>query len=123
MKRALALLLCAGPFACGGPRAGASCKTNGYACQDNANALECRSGTWVVLPCYGDGGCTVAASQVSCDMSGDNAGDLCATSAEGKGMCSASGKATLECRSGVLAQTGTCSSCTVDSGGQLVCSP
>jgi hypothetical protein len=53
-------------------------------------------------------------------MSGDKAGDACASTAEGKGLCAAGGTATLECRGGVLVQTNTCVSCAV-SNNQVVC--
>src|SRR5580704_9864610 len=79
--------------ACGSAKAGASCSQSGFLCQDPQNALECRVGTWLDLPCRGPAGCTVASGTVSCDMSGDQAGDACASTAEGKGLCTTAGTA------------------------------
>jgi hypothetical protein len=62
----------------------------------------------------------VANSAVSCDMSGDKAGDACASTAEGKGLCASGGTATLECHGGILVQTNSCVSCAV-SNDQVVC--
>ena len=106
---------------CGGPVAGAACNKAGFACQDASSALECRVKKWTVLPCRGTGGCLQTGDTVTCDMNGNYPDDLCASTAEGKGLCNATGTATLECRLGKLEQTNTCSTCTV-SGGQVVCS-
>jgi hypothetical protein len=109
-------------FACGGPKAGDSCNQTGFLCADDANALECRVGTWTQLPCRGSGGCKRDGSIIRCDMSGNQAGDTCASTAEGKGLCNSTGTGTLECRNGVLVATNTCKTCTV-SGEQVVCTP
>lgn len=107
-------------LACGGPSAGDGCSKTGFLCQDVSTALECRAGKWTALPCRGPQGCTKDGDAVKCDMSGDQAGDYCASTAEGKGLCTVQGTATLECRQGTLVQTNTCTSCTV-SGDQVQC--
>ena len=108
--------------ACGGASVGGSCNTDGLACEDSSNALECRVGTWRALPCRGPGGCKVSNSKVTCDMSLNHEGDACAASTEGQGICDPSGTAALTCRSGTLVKTNTCSSCTT-TGDQIICQP
>ena len=49
-------------------------------------------------------------------------GDRCASSAEGKGLCTSDGKGTLECRSGILVKTNPCTSCGVMND-QVICTP
>lgn len=107
-------------LACGGANAGDDCDQTGFLCQDASNALECRVGKWTVLPCRGPGGCSKSGETVKCDMSGNQVGDACASTAEGKGLCNSNGTATLECRQGALVQTNTCATCTV-AGDQVVC--
>jgi hypothetical protein len=98
---------------CGTPKAGDTCNTTGFFCFDPETALECRGGAWVSLPCKGSGGCSRDADLIRCDMSGNAAGDNCATSAESKGLCSHDGKSTLECRDGKLVKTNSCTSCQI----------
>ena len=114
-----ALLLLAGCGARG--VAGEACTKTGFVCQDTSTALECRDGTWMALPCRGTGGCTESSGSILCDMAGNLAGDGCASTSEGKGLCSGDGRATLECKSGSLVATNACSSCSV-TGDQVVCS-
>jgi hypothetical protein len=93
-----------------------------FECEEPATALECISGTWSALPCRGPGGCTNMAATVRCDISANEVGDRCASTAEGRGLCSKDGKGTLECRQGVLVKTNVCRSCTV-TGDSVVCQP
>lgn len=106
--------------ACGGAQAGESCDQTGFLCADATSALECRVGKWTTLPCRGPAGCARSGDIIRCDMSGNNENDACASTAEGKGLCTANGTATLECRQGTLVKTNTCTSCTV-SGDQVAC--
>lgn len=106
--------------ACGSPSAGDGCDQAGFLCADATAALECKGGTWTLLPCKGADGCKREGDIVKCDMRGNVAGDECASTAEGKGMCSSTGKSTLECRQGKLVETNTCSTCTVV-GDQVQC--
>lgn len=126
MKRLpLALLALVGSFlfsSCGGPGSGDSCDGGDYVCQDDAQALECRNGTWRALACRGPLGCRELADSVRCDTSLNQEGDGCSSGAEGKGVCSPNGNALLLCRQGVLVKTSDCSSCTVQDN-QAVCQP
>ncbi len=109
--------------ACGGtPKAGDKCDTTGFLCADGSGALQCKAGSWVNLPCRGINGCKRDADKIKCDMEGNIAGDPCASTAEGKGLCAPDGKSTLECRDGVLVKTFDCRSCAVMSD-QVVCTP
>lgn len=107
-------------FGCGGAKAGESCDQTGFLCADNTAALECRLGKWTTLPCRGIAGCSESDGTIRCDMSANQENDACASTSEGKGLCTVDGRATLECRQGVLVRTNTCTSCAV-SGDQVVC--
>jgi hypothetical protein len=123
MNRSLPpLLLAALLLAACGPSAGSSCRGGGYVCSDEKEALECRSGTWRALPCKGPLGCVELEGSIRCDMSGNVAGDACALSSEGRGLCSASGTALLECRMGVLVEIRQCSTCSM-SNTRVICEP
>lgn len=123
MNRFLAILSFVGFLAlsgCGGPKSGDSCNVSGYVCDSETEALECRQNTWRTLPCRGGLGCSESSGSVRCDTSTNVAGDNCALSAEGRGICRADGLAVLECRMGVLVETETCRACAA-SGSQIVC--
>lgn len=124
-RRGLALValawLAAATLACGG-KAGGACSQTGFVCEGKGAALECIDGVWVSLPCRGALGCRREGDVVRCDMSANQEGDGCASSANGRGMCTQDGSAVLECREGTLLKTRTCSSCAV-SGELVVCSP
>ncbi|AGC45960.1 hypothetical protein [Myxococcus stipitatus] len=107
---------------CGGPKAGDDCDGGGFVCQEAVLALECRSGTWREVPCRGPLGCRESDDAVRCDTSGNDAGDACASSAEGRGLCRRDGKAVLECRQGVLVETASCVSCVVQNS-EVTCQP
>jgi hypothetical protein len=117
MNRPFALLLLTGSLmlsACG-PTLGQPCEGGGYVCGDEAQALECRDGKWRALPCRGAEGCLEQGRTVRCDMTGNVAGDACAFSTEGSGLCTADGKGVLECRMGTLVRVRECSTCTMTS--------
>jgi hypothetical protein len=116
----ITVLSALGLIGCGGAKAGEACDQAGFLCETATAALECRVGKWTSLPCRGPGGCTRSGDTIKCDMSGNSENDPCASTAEGKGLCTANGTATLECRQGTLVKTNTCSTCTV-SGDQVVC--
>jgi hypothetical protein len=105
-----------------GAKAGDSCSGSGYLCSSDKEALECRDKVWRALPCKGESGCTESGDTIQCDMRGNDDGDACAASAEGSGMCTANGRAVLECRMGVLVQVKLCSVCTMDSN-RVTCQP
>jgi len=102
--------------------AGGSCSGSGYLCGDSATALECTMSAWRPLPCRGPGGCARSGNTVTCDMNGSLEGDACASSAEGRGLCTVDGLGTLECRSGTLVKTNTCRMCREEMG-QIICTP
>jgi hypothetical protein len=105
-----------------GVKAGDSCSGGGYTCASEKEALECRDKEWRTLQCRGSSGCSESDGTVECDMRGNLGGDACAASAEGRGLCTADGKAVLECRMGVLVQVKTCSSCVMDDA-RVTCQP
>ncbi len=109
-------------FACGTPAAGETCNTTGFLCESGTSALECKLGTWTSLPCKGTNGCKREGDVVKCDMTGNAENDACASSAEGKGLCTLDLTATLECRDGKLIKTNTCRTCSV-SGDLVTCQP
>ncbi len=117
MNRSLFLLPLLGSLvlsACG-VKAGDKCQGHDYTCSSDAESLECRDKVWRALPCRGPAGCTERNQTVHCDLTGNVEGDACAASAEGRGLCTADGKAVLECRMGQLVQIRTCGTCTMDS--------
>lgn len=109
-------------FSCGTPAAGESCTSTGFLCESAASALECKVGKWTSLPCKGTNGCKREGEVVKCDMTGNAENDACASSAEGKGLCTSDNLGTLECRDGKLVKTNTCRSCTVN-GDTVTCQP
>lgn len=109
---AISLLLLCGASACG-PKLGARCHEESSVCQDTHAALECREGAWVAIPCRGQNGCKRQGNIVSCDMMGNQLGDLCASTAEGKALCTADGMGTLRCISGQLRAESACASCSI----------
>ncbi|MCE9673688.1 hypothetical protein LY474_38390 [Myxococcus stipitatus] len=109
-------------FAGCGQSVGDDCDGGGFICQDAVLALECRDGKLREVQCRGPLGCRESGDTVRCDTSLNGAGDACAVTAEGKGLCSKDGKAMLECRQGVLVETASCSSCTVVDS-EVTCQP
>ncbi|HYO66556.1 MAG TPA: hypothetical protein VEU33_10775 [Archangium sp.] len=105
-----------------GVKAGDSCGGGGYTCASEKEALECRDKLWRTLQCRGASGCSESGNEILCDMTGNVAGDACAASAEGRGLCTADGKARLECRMGVLVQVSTCSTCVMNDT-HVTCNP
>jgi hypothetical protein len=89
-------------------------------CSSEKEALECRNKVWRTLPCRGPLGCTEASGSIHCDLSGSLEGDACAASAEGRGLCTADGKAVLECRMGTLVLVKSCRVCSM-SETRVVC--
>jgi hypothetical protein len=107
-----------GVAACGGVAPGGPCNTTGFVCNDNVTAMECVLQKWVSLPCRGPTGCARDGNTIKCDMSANQEGDACASSAVGQGLCTADGTATLECRNdpmtgNTLKKTNTCRTCAV----------
>ncbi|MET0402636.1 MAG: hypothetical protein ABW123_09545 [Cystobacter sp.] len=105
-----------------GAKAGDSCKSETYLCSSEKEALECRGAVWRALPCRGGSGCSEESGSVVCDMRGNLDGDACASSAEGRGLCTDDGKGVLECRMGSLVRVRSCGTCTMDSA-LVTCAP
>jgi hypothetical protein len=105
-----------------GVKPGDSCGGGGYTCASEKEALECRDKEWRTLQCRGAAGCSESGNDIHCDMNGNIAGDGCAASAEGRGLCTADGKAVLECRMGVLVLVKTCGTCVMDAT-RVTCQP
>ncbi len=109
-------------LACGSVAVGGSCNTVGFLCADVTAALECKNGLWVKLPCKGTNGCKHEGDVVTCDMSSNDEGDNCSSSAQGTGLCAKDLKGILECREGKLVKTHICRSCAVTND-QVICTP
>ena len=54
---------------------------------DTKRAIVCDEGKFVEAPCKGKGGCSTAQESTSCDISGNQPGDVCSKSNEGVGVC------------------------------------
>ena len=124
MNRSLMLLPLLGSLllsACG-VKSGDTCEGGGYICSSEKEALECRDKVWRALPCRGPSGCSESGDSIRCDMTGNADGDACAASAEGRGLCTADGKAVLECRMGKLVQVKQCGVCTMTDT-RVTCQP
>ena len=93
------------------------------ACQvDASTLLKCFDGGYVVVSdCHGPGGCSTDGGTVTCDTTGNSAGDRCAPQSEGKVRCDPdAGANILQCAGGVLNVLQTCpasTSCVIISDG------
>lgn len=139
----LLLVVVAGLLACPaptpGPRPDGACtveenpacdSTEGGAGADgawlSARLLICRGGHYAVYSdCRGPAGCSVAGDQVSCDFSGNSAGDRCPPTSEGKVRCDPdAGVNILRCVDGGLSIIFECAAptrCVITDGGVLTC--
>lgn len=122
MRSILIALALSALTACGTPAAGDSCNTEGFLCSDAKTALECRVGSWQAIPCRGPTGCARTDDVVNCDLNGALENDACASTAEGRGLCTPDGRGTLECQQGKFVRTNSCSSCSV-TGDVVTCAP
>jgi hypothetical protein len=101
-------------------KVGDSCTAGTAACQDDKNGLACEGGKFIAVPCKGAKGCSVANDQVTCDASGNAAGDICGTDSEGNGDCTPDGKSAIVCKSGKWA-INACSGGCIDNGKTVTC--
>jgi hypothetical protein len=76
----LALLSCK-------PGPGSSCDAHEARCLDAKRAIVCDEGKFVETPCKGKGGCTTAQERTSCDITGNQPGDVCSRGDEGVAVC------------------------------------
>ncbi len=90
----LALL---GLFSCK-PGPGSSCDPHEARCLDAKRALICDDGKFVETPCKGKAGCCTVQERTTCDISGNQPGDVCSQGDEGVAVC-AGDDAMLACHS------------------------
>jgi hypothetical protein len=79
---------------------GDSCTGADPSCLDESNLLACEKGTFISTPCKGPNGCKVEDNLLTCDISGNTAGDPCATADEGDAACSVDKKSQVACKGG-----------------------
>ncbi len=110
-------LACSAPSGSAQATSGGACNTeNAGACETPTRLLVCQNKIWVTASdCKGPDGCRlVDASSVECDFRGNSAGDLCASSSEGKVRCDPDGGVNiLRCTGGTLAVEFTCPNTTL----------
>jgi hypothetical protein len=80
---ALGLLACS---ACK-PAPGSSCDTGEARCLDSQRSLVCDEGKFVESPCKGKAGCSTLQETTTCDISGNQPGDVCVKADEGVATC------------------------------------
>jgi hypothetical protein len=81
-------------------KAGDPCPEGKATCSDTTTALFCQDGRFAAVQCGGEEGCTQEAGLVSCDYSGNQAGDACIAALEGQGDCGEDGLSIVTCTSG-----------------------
>ena len=81
------------------PEPGGSCDIDEARCLDAKRSIVCQDGKFVETPCRGKGGCSTLQETTSCDISGNQPGDICVKSDEGVAVC-AGADAMLACHGG-----------------------
>ena len=71
------------------PGPGSSCDVGEARCLDAQRSMVCEDGKFVETPCKGKGGCATIQETTSCDISGNQPGDVCVKSDEGAAVCAA----------------------------------
>jgi len=106
-----------------GAHEGGTCSGSLYHCAAQDEILECRSGTWVAVPCKGPDGCHAVPGGVACDVTGNQEGDGCPTAMEGTGFCrGTSPQSMFTCRATQVVKLQDCASCLATST-SIVCTP
>ncbi len=82
------------------PKVGSSCDKGESRCLDPQTQLICSEGKMIAAPCRGEKGCWVEGG-VRCDISGNQAGDVCSKDDQGAATCSADKRSQLVCLAGV----------------------
>jgi hypothetical protein len=103
-------------------KAGDSCTMErALKCSSATQVLECRSGILRAVPCLGPNGCLEDTGRglVTCDQTGNRAGDACLAATEGSAKCD-DARTFLKCTSGSFASTNCPVSC-AEMNGQVVC--
>ncbi|HMJ09848.1 MAG TPA: hypothetical protein VK524_00510 [Polyangiaceae bacterium] len=99
IQRLIAVVFCvAGASACK-PDVGSSCEPDESRCLNSSTQLSCHDGRFIATPCRGRAGCGTSDHGVSCDISGNRAGDPCSSADEGAASCVAPAKMVV-CRAG-----------------------
>ena len=78
------------------PGPGSSCDVGEARCLDQKRALVCDDGKFVEAPCKGKAGCSTVQETTTCDISGNQPGDVCSKADEGVAVC-AGDSAMLAC--------------------------
>lgn len=81
------------------PAPGSSCDAGEARCLDAKRSLVCEDGKFVETPCKGKSGCSTAEETTTCDISGNEPGDVCVKGDEGAATCTAR-DAMLACHHG-----------------------
>jgi len=84
------------------PSAGSSCDKGEARCLDAKRELICQAGRFIESPCSGPGGCRQTEKGISCDFTGNQAGDRCSSDEEGAATCSTK-DGMLACHGGLYA--------------------
>jgi hypothetical protein len=69
------------------PAAGSSCDAGEARCLDSKRAIACDDGKFVETPCKGKAGCSTVQETTTCDIAGNEPGDVCVKSDEGVAVC------------------------------------
>jgi hypothetical protein len=69
------------------PGPGSSCDVGEARCLDAKRSIVCEDGKFVETPCKGKAGCSTMQETTSCDISGNQPGDVCVNSDEGVAVC------------------------------------
>ena len=69
------------------PEPGSSCDVGEARCLDATRSIVCEDGKFVETPCKGKAGCSTIQETTSCDISGNQPGDVCGKSDEGVAVC------------------------------------
>ncbi len=75
-----------GIFSCK-PGPGTSCDPHEARCLDGKRALICEDGKFVETPCKGKAGCSTVQERTTCDITGNQPGDVCSNGDEGVAVC------------------------------------
>ena len=69
------------------PGPGSSCDPHEARCLDGQRAIICDDGKFLETPCKGKAGCSTIRESTTCDVSGNQPGDACASGDEGVAVC------------------------------------
>lgn len=87
------------------PGPGSSCDKGEARCVDKHSQLVCQKGSYIQAPCKGPRGCSLTPTGVSCDITGNQPGDVCSTDEEGASAC-IDAKTKIVCTAGKFVASG-----------------